>query len=377
MDNLIQTRIKSRRKELKMTQSDLAKKAGLQPPAISQYESGVRSPSFEALRKLSVALDVSTDYLMNGISSTSSDQHFDYFEKILLKLIQSIPTSKKENLLEFATFLATERNINTKMEYDDPSDYANSLLNKYGCDLPIDLESLTKELKIKVIEQELDEGEGILIQGNHPIILLDNRKNIYPSRKKFTLATLLGHFVIPWHIKSSYISRKYNEADKQNDNRIGHSTLLTEEIEDMEAQNFAANLLMPFNEISNDFIKVDTSLENLKSLAEQKYHISLFTLLNHLVKLSNGKYAVLQSENYRIIKTFQGKYSLKSEFVDQQSKASSFFSNPSTKEEIREGIVPQSSWLNDIDKDLTVYEQSIYNPDFGKVLTLLTINENK
>lgn len=371
MDNLIKERIKTRRKELKLTQSDLAKKAGLQPPAISQYESGARSPSFEALRKLSNALDVSIDYLMNGKISLTIQEPVDKFEKILLKILQSIPTSQKEHLLEYATFLATRKNIIPTMEYDSPLEYANSLLEVYGDDLPINIGALARHLKIRVIEKELDEGEGVLIQGDYPIILLDSRS--YPSRKKFTFATLIGHFMLPWHLKTSYIFRKYNKPNE--DNLVGQSSLLTEEIEDIEAQDFAANLLMPYKEISKDFIQVDASLVNLKSLADQKYQVSLFSLLNHLVKLSDGKYAVLQSENNKIIKAFQGKYSLKSDIFDQHTKASSFFSNPSEKEEVREGFVTPNTWLIDNSKELSVYEQSIYNPEIGKVLTLLTINE--
>ncbi|MEH7248737.1 XRE family transcriptional regulator [Neobacillus niacini] len=370
MDNLIKERIKTRRKELKLTQSDLAKKAGLQPPAISQYESGARSPSFEALRKLSNALDVSTDYLMNGKMSLTTQEPVDKYEKTLLKILQLIPTSQKEHLLEYATFLATGNKIFPTMEYDNSLDYANSLLEMYVDGLPIDINSLAKHLKIRVIEKELYEGEGILIQGDYPIILLDS-KITYPSRKKFTLATLIGHFILPWHLKTTYIFRKYNETIE--DNLVGQSSLLTEEIEDMEAQDFAANLLMPYKEISKDFIQVDATLVNLKSLADQKYQVSLFSLLNHLVKLSDGKYAVLQSSYNKIIKTFQGKYSVKSDIVDQQSKASSFFSNPSEKEEVREGFVTPSAWLIDNGKELSVYEQSIYNPEIGKVLTLLTI----
>ncbi|MEH7014212.1 hypothetical protein V7087_25945 [Neobacillus niacini] len=45
------------------------------------------------------------------------------------------------------------------------------------------------------------------------------------------------------------------------------------------------------------------------------------------------------------------------------------------KEEIREGEVPASSWFVDAKENETVYEQSVYNPALGKVLTLLTINK--
>ena len=45
-------------------QAELAEKSRLQPTAISHFETGGRSPSFDNLRRLADALNVSTDYLI-------------------------------------------------------------------------------------------------------------------------------------------------------------------------------------------------------------------------------------------------------------------------------------------------------------------------
>jgi len=42
----------------------------MQPAAISHFETGQRSPSFDNLRKLSDALNVSVDYLLGRIDET-------------------------------------------------------------------------------------------------------------------------------------------------------------------------------------------------------------------------------------------------------------------------------------------------------------------
>ena len=47
-----------------MSQGDLATKSGLQPSAISHFETGNRSPSFDNLKRLADALTVTTDYLL-------------------------------------------------------------------------------------------------------------------------------------------------------------------------------------------------------------------------------------------------------------------------------------------------------------------------
>jgi transcriptional regulator with XRE-family HTH domain len=52
------------REDKGLSQSELAHKAGFQPSAISHFESGRRSPSFENLKRLADALSVTIDYLL-------------------------------------------------------------------------------------------------------------------------------------------------------------------------------------------------------------------------------------------------------------------------------------------------------------------------
>jgi transcriptional regulator with XRE-family HTH domain len=65
-------RLRSTRESRGLSQADLAKKANMQPAAISHFETGHRSPSFDNLRKLSDALGVSVDYLLGRINE---EQH--------------------------------------------------------------------------------------------------------------------------------------------------------------------------------------------------------------------------------------------------------------------------------------------------------------
>ena len=58
------TRLKEMRETRGLNQAELAEKAKLPPTTISHFETGSRSPSFDNLRKLADALEVSTDYLL-------------------------------------------------------------------------------------------------------------------------------------------------------------------------------------------------------------------------------------------------------------------------------------------------------------------------
>lgn len=57
-------RLREARDRRTLTQAELAQRAGLQTSAISHFESGRRNPSFDNIRRLADALDVTTDYLL-------------------------------------------------------------------------------------------------------------------------------------------------------------------------------------------------------------------------------------------------------------------------------------------------------------------------
>ena len=58
-------RLKCTREMRKLTQSSLAKITGLEPSAISHFETGERTPSMKNLVKLCVALEVRSEYLLS------------------------------------------------------------------------------------------------------------------------------------------------------------------------------------------------------------------------------------------------------------------------------------------------------------------------
>src|SRR5215218_6313148 len=66
--DIFQQRLRAAREELrKWSQSELGAKAGLPPTSIAHFETGSRKPSFDTLRKLANALDVTTDYLLGRV----------------------------------------------------------------------------------------------------------------------------------------------------------------------------------------------------------------------------------------------------------------------------------------------------------------------
>ena len=102
------SRIKMRRRELKLTQTELAKEANLTPAAISQFESGTRKPSFKTLSSLSDALKVTTDYLLGKAEKNYNDLLADPKINAMFKGMMHFTEKDKETLYEFYEFLKTK-----------------------------------------------------------------------------------------------------------------------------------------------------------------------------------------------------------------------------------------------------------------------------
>jgi transcriptional regulator with XRE-family HTH domain len=71
------TRLKRLRESRDLSQSDLARLAGLQPSAIAHFEAGRRKPSFDNIRAVARALEVSADLLLGASTATTAfrDEH--------------------------------------------------------------------------------------------------------------------------------------------------------------------------------------------------------------------------------------------------------------------------------------------------------------
>jgi transcriptional regulator with XRE-family HTH domain len=87
MSNNFSERLRNARELRKLSQSELAEKADLQPSAVSHFETGRRSPSFQNLKALSDALKVTTDYLIGrtdelNVSGAVSLKLFRHAEKM-------------------------------------------------------------------------------------------------------------------------------------------------------------------------------------------------------------------------------------------------------------------------------------------------------
>ena len=83
-------RLRAIRENRELSQSDLARAAGMQPSAIAHFEAGRRKPSFHNVRALAKALEVSADYLLGSSTATTAFRDEDKLSAKDREYIQGI-----------------------------------------------------------------------------------------------------------------------------------------------------------------------------------------------------------------------------------------------------------------------------------------------
>ena len=85
-------RLRYAREELrKISQGKLAEMTGLQPAAVSHFETGARKPSFNNLKRLADALEVTTDFLLGRVDNPEEIKEADQ----LYRDIKNLSTDDK------------------------------------------------------------------------------------------------------------------------------------------------------------------------------------------------------------------------------------------------------------------------------------------
>lgn len=107
-------RLKAARDLRGLNQGDLAGRAGLPPSSIAHFESGSRKPSFDTLRKLANALEVTTDYLLGRTNDPALAESGDPLYRDVGKL-----TARDRELAKDFLRMLAQRN-QAKRKGDDP-----------------------------------------------------------------------------------------------------------------------------------------------------------------------------------------------------------------------------------------------------------------
>lgn len=119
-------KLKARRKELKMTQKDIADQLGISYQAYSAWERGIKEPSKEKVKQLEQILKVPKGYfteieivrLYNTLSNKGKNQVVEYTRNLVQKEKKQPVISVSENLYEYHVYEKMSAGIGASV-YDD------------------------------------------------------------------------------------------------------------------------------------------------------------------------------------------------------------------------------------------------------------------
>lgn len=93
-------RIKSRRKEMQLTQTDIFEMCGIRSGALSRIENGTSVPSVILFYKIAQVLECDMQWLLTGLSSNMKNYTFSKNEEKLLEGFRELSEEDKEELVE-------------------------------------------------------------------------------------------------------------------------------------------------------------------------------------------------------------------------------------------------------------------------------------
>lgn len=250
--------------------------------------------------------------------------------------------------------------------------YARQLIEKYRVKKPkdIDLERIAADLDIIIEEDDLEGCDGMLQMMPEPKCGIITVKSSIrePGQKRFIISHEIGHFETParpglgYHCASTDLSLTNHRIKP----------------EERDANEFAAELLMPESLFVPRLAGSQPCMELIKDLASE-FDTTLTATLRRFVKLTTSRCALVCSENWKIKYCVPSKkfgYRIqRGTSVDGNSFAIEFFTRRHVREQMQSVLA--NAWINDpkLDYRARIKEQSVAQPYYNSVLTLLWIDQ--
>jgi len=255
--------------------------------------------------------------------------------------------------------------------------YARMLLDRvHYKTFPIRPREIAQALDISIQETaSLGSFDGYLLRAGDTFGIMLNASIKNETRKNFTIAHELGHYEIPHHKGSEF---------KCSSSSIG--ILLGKDLE-IEANDFAAELLMPFSFVEKKVEDSPIGLDVIKAIATE-CETSLESSALRYIKFCPALATIVVSENEKIKYAFfceqlkeRFGYSISSNFknglpLSSLSLAYDFFKPNNSESAVVEDRVDISAWFPGFDYSrFECREASMTFPGSRKVLSLIWLND--
>jgi Zn-dependent peptidase ImmA (M78 family) len=251
--------------------------------------------------------------------------------------------------------------------FQPPSTRAEEIIRNLQIREPAEIQvmEIAMERGAFVRERHLDGSEARLIRKGGLGIITVNSGISEEGRKRFAIAHELGHFEL--HAVSQLILCTEEDMYVWNENKV----------QEIEANEFAASILMPKDIFTQYFKRGQPNMEVVKDLAG-KFTTTLTATALRYVQLSLEPCAVVISRD-GIIKWYK-----KSTSFDFHIKVGEKLSPNTYAFDFYDGVdlpdkpqkAPAYAWLaGDIDGESEIFEHSLVLRSYGVVLSLLWIHE--
>ncbi len=248
------------------------------------------------------------------------------------------------------------------------AELARLLLDEFKIAGKPDLDAVCSRLGLRVRQKEFDGIDGILLRSKtaQKGIIGVNARIREASRKRFTVAHEIGHFVIPHH-------REFPAACESDGIESFSRKLAAPEL---EANEFAAELLLPSKEVAGRFDFENPSLSRISEVAND-FETSLSATTWRFLDLTGQPCAMVWSHGaktvwYRTNDALPFLMPVKS-LPSPVSIAGRLFAGESFPVGVGMQEVDADAWFypSQAGRIGTLYEDSIYLRNYAAVFTLL------
>jgi len=247
---------------------------------------------------------------------------------------------------------------------------AKALLKLADARQPVQLAVLAKKIGLSIRHVPATGFDGALVRiANRPRGVIAVRQNMEESRKRFTIAHEIGHFVLPGHDDESRVCGEEEiegSADETNDEANQEDKKF-----EQAANNFAAKLLMPSPVIGRIVMKCGISIDTCE-FVRKLFDVSLTAAAARCVEETQYRRPALIVSKRGMVKYFVKSVGF-SEYIEinRPIPVGSLAKQLSARGPRRkEGQVSASMWI-DIRLDALIQEESILLPGYDTVVTLL------
>lgn len=368
------------RTKRRLTQSSLARKAGLPAATISHFETGFRFPTAATLTKLAEALEVSVDELL-GRRDTGDPVPEGPRLRAIFRHARELSEESLAQLEWFSQRLK-ERDEEKGMVVQRPlaPDRAQAvrgarlLLERLGNPPPpIDPLAIAQELGIVVEESDRlgTSFSGCLMKAGSTFGILYSNALSNLGFQRFTVAHELGHHQLTHHHAALFA---------EGGQHLSESNYTSNQWHEVEADAFAGELLMPRLPFLKEIGRCPPGRVAVKRLAE-KFQTSWTSTAIRYAELTPDPVAIIVSEGNKISYCFpskplgriHGAFIRRGTQVPRNTVTYRFNRDPANVRETRqeEGIARLSTWFEDPAQDFEVHEDVMGLGRYGKTLTVL------